>query len=264
VLVWSRGGRIAFWAVFAVIFLVLIVAPLAVIVLASLAGKWDGVLPSHLTFGNLHRALSSDNSASLTTSLQTALIAGIGAVAVGSWAAISAARLPILLRRTVDGFFHLPVAVPSVVVGLGLLVAFSKHPLVLNGTKWIVILAQAMLVLAFAYSTVSAGLARLDPAYAEVAASLGARPGRVLWRIRLPLLLPSIAAAASLSMALCMGEVGATIMVYPASWRTLPVSIFGLADRGNAFLAAADTVVLLITTLIALLVIGRLRGRAHS
>jgi len=76
------------------------------------------------------------------------------------------------------------------------------------------------------------GLARLDPAYGEVGASLGARPSRVLWRIRLPLLLPSIAAAASLAVALCMGEVGATIMVYPASWRTLPVSVLR-ADRSR-------------------------------
>jgi len=121
---------------------------------------------------------------------------------------------------------------------------------------------QAVLVLAFAYSTVSAGLARLDPAYGEVGASLGARPSRVLWRIRLPLLLPSIAAAASLAVALCMGEFGATIMVYPASWRTLPVSVFALTDRGSPFLAAADTVVLLAVTLVVLLAIGRLRGRS--
>jgi len=49
--------------------------------------------------------------------------------------------------------------------------------------------------------------------------------------------------------------------VYPATWKTLPVSIFGLTDRGQVFLAAADTTLLLAVTLLALLVVGRIRGR---
>lgn len=90
----------------------------------------------------------------------------------------------------------LPVAVPSVVVGLAVLVAFSKSPMLLNGTRWIVILAHTILVTAFAYQSVSAATVRLDPMYEQAAASLGARPSYVLWRIKLPLLLPSLTAAA--------------------------------------------------------------------
>ena len=56
-----------------------------------------------------------------------------------------------------------------------------------------------------------------------------------------------------------MGELGATVMVYPATWKTLPLTIFGLTDRGQAFQAAACTSVLLLVTL---LVLGRIRGRA--
>ncbi|MGZ4561429.1 MAG: hypothetical protein ACXVXJ_10775, partial [Mycobacteriaceae bacterium] len=103
---------------------------------------------------------------------------------------------------------------------------------------------------------------RLDPGLAQIASSLGARPTHVLRRVELPLLLPAIAAAASLSVALCMGELGATIMLYPASWRTLPISIFGLSDRGDTFLASADTLVLLLGTYLLLTVIsgaGRVR-----
>ena len=75
------------------------------------------------------------------------------------------------------------------VVGLGLLIAFNRPPLLLGGTKWIVILAHAVLVLAFTVSTVTAGLDRLDPAYEQAARSLGAGEARVLLRVRLPLLL---------------------------------------------------------------------------
>ncbi len=55
---------------------------------------------------------------------------------------------------------------------------------------------------------------------------------------------------------------GATIMVYPASWRTLPVTIFAQTDRGEIFDAAAGTTLLVLVTLVSLVLLGRLRGRA--
>ncbi|WP_309113693.1 hypothetical protein [Saccharothrix sp.] len=98
-------------------------------------------------------------------SAQTAVVAALVAVVLGTWLALGTARAPAAVRRVLDGAAHLPLAVPSVVVGLGL--------------------------------------------------------------------------------ALSMGEVGATNMLYPPDWRTLPVSVFALTDRGQVFAASASTVVLL-------------------
>jgi 2-aminoethylphosphonate transport system permease protein len=64
-----------------------------------------------------------------------------------------------MARRVFDLFFFVPSAVPSVSVGLGLLVAFSRPPILLNGTTTIVIVAHLVLVSAFTYGSVSAGLA---------------------------------------------------------------------------------------------------------
>ena len=195
-------------------------------------------------------------------SLQTAFLAGGLALFLGTWAAIASRDAPRWLSRVTDAVFHLPIAVPSVAIGLGLLIAFNARPLLLGGTRWIVILAHFVLVLAFAFSAVSAALDRLNPAFGQAAESLGAGPARVLLRITLPLLLPALGAAAGLAVALSMGELGATVMVYPATWKTLPVTIFGLTDRGQAFQAAAGTTVLLLVTLLMLIVLGRIRGRA--
>ncbi|WP_306362418.1 ABC transporter permease [Nocardia sp. CC227C] len=261
-LVWTRGGRAAVLAVFAVVVAVVFIAPIATVVAAGLAGRWTGPLPSDLGFANFGRALSGEQAASLSVSLQTALLAGGAALVLGTWAALAAREAPEWLRRTTDAVFHVPVAVPSVAIGLGVLIAFNERPLLLGGTKWIVILAHAVLVLAYAFSGVSAALDRLDPGYRQAAESLGAGPIRVLFRITLPLLLPALGAAAGLSIALSMGELGATIMVYPATWKTLPVTIFAATDRGEVFDAAASTTLLVLATLIALVVLGRLRGRA--
>ncbi|MFD4292753.1 ABC transporter permease [Rhodococcus sp. NPDC058505] len=260
-LLWTTRARALTLTVFGLVVAVVFVAPIATVIAAGLAGSWTGPLPSDLGGKHFAAALSDDNLASLAVSLQTAFIAGALALGVGTWAALAAREAPAWLRKLTDAVFHLPIAVPSVAIGLGLLIAFNSRPLLLGGTKWIVILAHTVLVLAFAFSSVSAALDRMDPAYRQAAESLGAGPVRVLLRVTLPLLLPAIGAAAGLSIALSMGELGATVMVYPATWKTLPVTIFGLTDRGQVFQAAANTTLLLAVTLLALLVVGRLRRR---
>ena len=193
-LLWTRRSRALALAVFAVVVTVVFVAPIATVIAAALAGSWTGPLPSDLGGRNFATALSDENLASLTVSLQTAFVAGALALVVGTWAALAAREAPTWLRRITDAVFHLPIAIPSVAIGLGLLIAFNSRPLLLGGTKWIVILAHTILVLAFTFSTVSAALDRLDPAYRQAAESLGAGPVRVLCQITLPLLLPALGA----------------------------------------------------------------------
>jgi 2-aminoethylphosphonate transport system permease protein len=263
-IVFSTRAKVILRACFAVLFALMVVLPVAVIVVAAFATSWNGVLPSGLTSAHVAEALGGDDLASLRVSVETAIIAAVLAVVVGTWAAVAARTAPRPVARTVDVLFHLPVSVPSVVVGLGLLIAFSKPPLLLNGTAALVVLAQTVLVLSFAYSTVSAAVLRLDPEQERVAFSLGASRARVLTRVTLPALRPAIGAAAGLAVALCMGELGATIMVYPASWRTMPISIFTASDRGDLYSAAAGALLLIAVTFVAVTATGTLVRRART
>jgi 2-aminoethylphosphonate transport system permease protein len=262
VLVHSRTGKWAIWGVFGLLFVPLFALPLLVILAASFAGHWSGAFPSGFTGEHYASAVRGDSLQALTTSLVTALCASVLALTAGTWAALAAAALKKRGRRVVDGLFMLPVAVPSVVVGLSVLVAFSKPPVLLNGTSTIVILAHTILVTAFAYQSVSAAILRLDPMYEQAAASLGATPGYVLRRVKLPLLLPSLTAAAGLCFALSMGELSATMMLYPPDWTPLPVQIFAATDRGALFTGAAVATVLMGATLLVLFAVSRIRTRA--
>ncbi|MFF8829769.1 ABC transporter permease [Streptomyces sp. NPDC015131] len=261
-LVHSARGRWAAWALFALLFVPLFAVPLLVVLAASFSSHWSGALPSGPTTGHYTAAVRGESLQALVTSLVTAVTASLLALVIGTWAALAAASLGRRGRRALDALFVLPVAVPSVVVGLAVLVAFSQPPFLLNGTRWIVILAHTVLVTAFAYQSVSAALLRLDPVYEQVAAGLGARPAYTLWRVKLPLLLPSLNAAAGLCFALSMGELSATMMLYPPDWMPLPVLIFTATDRGSLFTGSALAVVLMATTLLVLLAASRLRNRA--
>ncbi|MGW7287911.1 ABC transporter permease [Streptomyces sp. NPDC054847] len=261
-LVHSRTGKWAAWALFLVLFLPLFALPLLVVVAASFATNWSGAFPSGPTAEHYASALRGESLQALTTSLVTAVTASLLALLLGSWAALAAASLKEPARKAVDALFMLPVAVPSVVVGLAVLVAFSQPPILLNGTRWIVILAHTVLVTAFAHRSVSAAIRRLDPVYEQAAASLGAPPRYVLWRVRLPLLLPSLNAAAGLCFALSMGELSATMMLYPPDWLPLPVLVFTATDRGSLFTGSAVAVVLMAATLLVLLAVSRVRTKA--
>ncbi len=263
-LVWSKFGRAGVWLLFALVFGLVYGLPALVIGLASFAGQWNDVLPSQLTFAHYASAVHGDSGAQLRVSLITGALASAVALVIGTWAALALRPIRRAPRRMLDLVFFIPSAVPSVSVGLGLLVAFSQPPLLLNGTVAIVIAAHLILISAFTYGNVSAGLMRLGLEYEQMAASLGARPGYSLRKVTLPLLTPYLIAAFSLSFALSMGELGATVMVYPPGWVTLPVGIFALSDRGEIFDGAALTMLLAAATLAVLVGLSSLPVKAAA
>ena len=260
-LVWSKSARGLVWAVLGLLVAVVYIAPLAIILAASFAGQWNGVFPSKPTLEHFHNALSGDPGEQLRVSIITGMVASGFALIVGTWSALALRTLPRIPRRILDLIFFVPSAVPSVSVGLGLLVAFSRPPILLNGTVTIVFIAHFILISAFTYGNVSAGLARLSPDFEQVAESLGARPLYRLCHVTLPMILPYLIAAFSLSFALSMGELGATVMVYPPGWSTIPVGIFALTDRGEVFEGAAMSILMIVSTLIVLVLLSRIPAK---
>ncbi len=260
-LVWSKSGRALVWSVGFVVIGLVYGAPILIIILASFAGHWNSVWPSDFTFEHYIEAFQGTSGKELRVSVITAALASAAALASGTWAALALRNVAASPRRVLDLLFFVPSAIPSVTVGLGLLVAFSRPPLLLNGTTTIVLVAHFVLISAFTYGSVTAGLARLSPEFEQVAESLGARPLYKLRRVTLPLLMPYLLAAFSLSFALSMGELGATVMVYPPGWVTLPVGIFALTDRGAIFDGAALTMLLVLGTLLVLMVLSWLSER---
>jgi 2-aminoethylphosphonate transport system permease protein len=263
-LVWSLRGRALIWALGAILFAIVFLAPLGVIVVASFSQHWNNVLPSGFTVEHYVNAIGGDARDSVTASLATGLIASLFALVSGAWAALALRGRLDAASRFLGLLFFIPSAVPSVSVGLGLLVAFSQRPLLLNGTTAIVVVAHYVLISAFTFGNVTAGLARVPPDYEEVASSLGARPIYRLRRVLLPLIAPYLIAAFGLSFALSMGELGATVMVYPPGWVTMPVAIFGLTDRGDIFAGATLTMILVAVTLALLLGLERLPVRSAA
>ncbi|MEY0972976.1 2-aminoethylphosphonate ABC transport system, membrane component PhnV [Providencia huaxiensis] len=248
-LIWSKKGRATATIIAISLFGLLFLLPLVMILMSSFSRQWNGILPSGFTFEHFVNAFSGPAWDAILSSLVVGFSASLFALFYGLWAALALRRHSGKIQKWLSIAFYLPSAIPSVSIGLGILVAFSQGYLQMNGTFWIVFSAHFVLISAFTFSNVSTGLARISPDIENVAFSLGASPWYRLCHVTLPLLMPWMISALALSLSLSLGELGATMMLYPPGWATLPVSIFSLTDRGNIADGSALTIVLVSVTL---------------
>ncbi|EHZ6873048.1 2-aminoethylphosphonate ABC transport system, membrane component PhnV [Providencia rettgeri] len=248
-LIWSKKGRATATIIAISLFGLLFLLPLVMILMSSFSRQWNGILPSGFTFEHFVNAFSGPAWDAILSSLVVGFSASLFALFCGLWAALALRRHSGKIQKWLSIAFYLPSAIPSVSIGLGILVAFSQGYLQMNGTFWIVFSAHFVLISAFTFSNVSTGLTRISPDIENVAFSLGASPWYRLCHVTLPLLMPWMISALALSLSLSLGELGATMMLYPPGWATLPVSIFSLTDRGNIADGSALTIVLVAVTL---------------
>ena len=202
------------------------------------------------------------------TSLRYALIATVIAVVVGGAATFALARARQKHRRrsalALDLLVMLPLGVSAVTVGFGFLIAFDGPPLTLRTSPAIIPIAHALIAIPFVVRVMLPVLQSIDPRLREVAAVLGASPGRVWREVDLPIVARAALIAAGFAFAISLGEFGATLFIVRPETTTLPVAIYRLLGRpGVASFeqAMAASTILMVITAAAVLAIERLRVR---
>ena len=216
---------------------------------------------SHLT------TLLSDHSVSeaLRLSLVSSTLATLISLVLGVPLAWVLARLPFPGRRLVRALVTLPLVLPPVVGGVGLLAAFGRRGVLgpalgdlgisLSFTTTGVVLAEAFVAMPFLIVTVEGALTAGDQRFEEAAATLGAAGWTTFRRVTLPLVGPSIAAGSVLCFARALGEFGATITFagnLPGTTQTLPLAVY-VALESNPDAAIALALVLLAASVVILL-----------
>src|SRR5258708_18756745 len=102
----------------------------------------------------------------------------------------------------------------------------------------------------FFYVLTGAGLQRVDAGLAEAARSLGASRARVLLRVTLPQLTPSLIAAALLTFMTSMASFSAPLL-FGGNVRVLTLEIFNARQRGDTSVALTEIVLLAVLLLAA-------------
>jgi len=182
---------------------------------------------------------SPQSRAALALSVRTAGASTVLCLVLGVPLAMVLARGGERVGRLLRPLILLPLVLPPVVGGLALLYAFGRAGLLghfLEGagvriafTTTAVVLAQTFVSLPFLVIALEGAARTAGAGYDAVAATLGARPTTVWWRVSLPLIRPGLVSGAVLAFARALGEFGATLTFAGSRQgvtRTLPLEIY--------------------------------------
>lgn len=223
-------------------------------------------------FGSLITSPSSLTA--LELSLRTATASTVLCIVLGVPMALVLARNDSRAVRWLRPLILLPLVLPPVVGGIALLYAFGRLGLLgrhleaagisIAFTTTAVVLAQTFVSLPFLVIALEGAARTAGADYEMVAATLGARPTTVWWRVSLPLLAPGLASGAVLAFARSLGEFGATLTFAGSRegvTRTLPLEIY-LQRESDPDAAVALSVLLVAVAAVVVIALGSRRLRA--
>ncbi|MFA9230725.1 MAG: ABC transporter permease [Microgenomates group bacterium] len=262
------------WAaltLFSLVFFLFIYAPLLVIIGYSFNSNPVNMMQwEHFTFdwyrgllGFGERAADPNNRAvyvestekmlaALRTSLMVAGLSTTISTVIGTATAIALARYRFRAKGFYNGFLMLPMMMPDIVLGIGLLIFFVTVGIHLSMLT--IIIGHCTFLSSYVFIIVQARITGLDPALEEASADLGASEWVTLRKVLLPQLAPGILGGALLAFVISMDDLVITYFVAGTDNTTLPVFIFGMVRRGvKPEINAIATLMILTSVLIAAL-----------
>lgn len=182
-------------------------------------------------------------------------LASIATVA-GAVFSVAAAYLIVKRRSTLthalDVLVMLPLTIAGTVLGIALINTFNHGWLVLTGSWVIMALAYFLRRMPTSVRAAAGPLHNLRDSIEEASMSLGVGPLRSFVRVVLPVIGPSVVAAAVLMWVTTLSELSATVVLYFGGMNTMPIEIFQQIDSGRLALACAYSLVLLLAIFIPL------------
>ncbi len=208
-----------------------IAAPLIVLGAAALSAyTWSG----HYSLANLRTALGSDDVwTTMQTSVVISALSATLAVALGLAIAWVTARTRLRGRQALEYLVLLPISVPGIAFGVGVMFAWIDLPLAVYGTSLIILFAFIGRFTAYAVRSIAASLVQLHPELEESARVFGYGPLRTFARITFPLILPSVLASWILLFSFFMTELSMVILLYSEQSRMFSVLSFEVWNVGD-------------------------------
>lgn len=191
--------------------------------------------------------LSPAELSALFLSLKIGLVAAAFTLPIAIVTAYILARKSFPGRFLLDMLVHLPLVLPPVVIGYGLLIAFGRNGVIGAALydccglsfafRWTgAALASAVMAFPLMVRAIRISIEAVDRRLEDAAATLGAPPALVLLTVTLPVAAPGILAAFILGFAKALGEFGATITFVsniPDETQGLPLAIYTAMQTPN-------------------------------
>ena len=165
-----------------------------------------------------------------------------------------------LMNKVIDTVSMVPYIIPGSVVGIALVMAFNKKPLVLTGTMIIMIVALVIRRIPYTIRSSTATLQQISMSIEEAAISLGSSKLKAFFRITVPMMANGILSGAIMSWVTIITELSTAIILYNLNTITLTLATYTYVSRGNYGIAAAYDTILTVSTIIYLLIYMKVTG----
>lgn len=236
----------------AVLVVALSLLPTAVVFVTSVTPSVGPVLLyGGFTLDHLHYALVRAPGP-LYNSLFLSTITTAAGVVFSIGAAYLIVKRRSLITHLLDVMVTLPLTIAGTVLGIALINCFNTGTLSLTGSWLIMALAYFLRRVPSGVRSATGPLHSLKDSIEEASMSLGVGALRSFVRVVLPVIAPSVAAAAVLIWVTTLSELSATVVLYFGGMSTMPIEIFQQVDSGRLALACAYSVLLLLAIFIPL------------
>ena len=192
---------------------------------------------------------------------------------IGTMAAVALQRYDFRLKPFSQLSLYIPIVIPEIVMGIGILTLFSQlftflnESLALSGTARLTLGIGTVIVSHIAFSVpfvtlvVQARLQGFDKSFEEAAMDLGANELVTFWRVTLPMLLPGVLSGALLAFTLSLDDFVITFFTNGPGSTTLPIYVYGLLRRIITPQVNALSTVWILTVFVAVFLLQRLQNR---
>jgi iron(III) transport system permease protein len=269
----GKGGgirliRLGYWqilayALFAFVIGCSIILPYGVLLRTAFVKNWAG--PALGNFSLEHWRFVFFDFSQTQLALQNTFVLGTAAASVGTVMVVVLGYLS--LRKLVWGHRYLaflataPVAIPGIVLAVGLFLSYTQPPLVLYGTLWIIFLAYVTKELPVGYQQVAASLKSVHPELEDASRIFGATRLRTLLDITAPLIRNGVIATWIFIFIGSIRELSATILLFTARTKTISVTMFDLRESNDWGPIAVLSLTMLAITFVMVAIIYRFTDR---
>jgi sulfate transport system permease protein len=219
-----------------------------------------------------------DALAALRLSAEVAVIAVPVNTIVGICAALLLARRNFFGNRALGALFDVPVAVSPIIIGVALVLAYSRigwfggwlstHGIKILFSPLGIVMATMAVSLPYVLRSVLPVLVEVGKDQEQAARTLGAGAIRIFFQVTLPAIRWGVLYGVTLTIARTLGEFGAVLVVsgnITGRTQTLPIYIFASWDQSYDFLGAfAGAFVLATISIVALVILSTLRSRERK
>ena len=219
------------------------------------------ISPSTMTLQNVQFTFELSTT---KVALKNTFILGTLAATLGTGLALVigyiTARRAVAGHRVLAFLATAPIAIPGIVLGVGLFLVYARPPFQLYGTLWILLIAYITIELPAAYQQMQSAFRSVHPELEDASRILGATRLQALGHVTAPLLRTSVIATWCFIFVSVIRELSAAIMLFTSETKVVSVLIFDLKESGDLGAIAVLGLAMLLITFAVVIFANRIPG----